>query len=134
MFIVHISTSAIVFTWHVEVGLLLYGFLLWIGLPEIGIGWVRWLLLLFWLFGTRLMGQLVDSMGLKVLQQPLTATERPANMIIIFVFQDNYGRTFHTRSMGKDVHRCGLACDVSDVLSGQIALHNLSRTSIISMD
>jgi len=66
--------------WHVEVGLLLYGFLLWISLPEIGISWVGWLLLLFWLLGTWLMGQLVDPMRLKVLQQPLTATERPSTL------------------------------------------------------
>ena len=129
MFTVHFVSFN---TWHVEVGLLLDGFLLWISLPEIGVGWVGRLLFLLRLLCSWLVGQLVDPVGLKVLQQPLTATERPAHIIIIFVFQHHYGRTFHTRSTGKDVHRCGLACGVSDVLSVQIAWHNLNTRRIIS--
>ena len=121
-------------TWHVEVGLLLDGFLLWISLPEIGISGVRLLLLLFWLLSSWLMGQLVDTMGLKMLQQTLTATKGPAHtQHKLYFFFRNPGRTFHTRSMGKDVHRCGLACDVSDALSEQIAWHNLSTACIISL-
>lgn len=64
--------------WHVEVRLLLDGLLLWISLPEIGIGWVGRLLLLFRLLSSWLMGQFVDPMGLKVLQQPLTTAKRPS--------------------------------------------------------
>ena len=75
MFTVHFVSFH---TWHVEVRLLLDGFLLWISLPEIGVGWVGRFLLLLRLLCSWLVGQLVDPVGLKVLQQPLTATERPA--------------------------------------------------------
>ena len=75
MFTVHFVSFH---TWHVEVRLLLDGFLLWISLPEIGVGWVGRLLLLLRLLCSWLVGQLVDPVGLKVLQQPFTATERPA--------------------------------------------------------
>lgn len=132
MFVVHFVSLN---TWHVEVGLLLDRFLLWIGLPEICIGWVGRLLLLFQLLSSWLVGQLVDPVGLKVLQQPLTTTEGPAQSTVgIFaVFHYHQGCTFHTQSTGKDVHQCGLACGVLDVLSGQIASHNLNTRCIISL-
>ena len=78
--------SSYAITWHVKVRLLLDGFLLWISLPEIGIGRVAFLLLLLlWLLGARLVSQLVDPVALKVLQQALAATKRPAHGVTVFV-------------------------------------------------